>query len=141
MKGLLIMSKHYVYVAAPWINKAEALEAQKKFEAAGHVVTSKWITKHTDVDDPDDPKHYPELERQAIEDIDDINHSDTFVILNLNKSEGKATELGYALAYNDLAGVLAIYLVGEPSINIFYHHPDVGQYKSVEEVIECLKKS
>ena len=127
--------KHYIYIAAPWINKAEALEAQKKFEAAGHVVTSQWITKHTDVDDPDDPKHFEELRKQAEEDLNDILDSGTFVILNLGKSEGKATELGYAYAMG-----LEIYLVDEPSINIFYHLPEVNKCKSVEEVIECLKK-
>lgn len=134
------MSKHYIYVAAPWINKAEALEAQKKFEAAGHVVTSKWITKHTDVDDPEDPRHYDELRKQANEDIDDICRADVFVILNLAKSEGKASELGFAIAKNLEFGDIDIYLVGEPSINIFYHLSEVKKCKSVEEVIECLKK-
>ena len=135
----MIIAKHYIYIAAPWINKAEALEAQKKFEAAGHVVTSRWITKHTDVDNSDDPKHFEELKKQAQEDLFDIDGSTDFVILNLNKSEGKATELGYAIALQETG--MNIYLVGEPSINIFYHLPEVKKCKSVEEVIECLKES
>ena len=131
--------KRSIYIAGPWIHKDRALLAQHQFEAAGHEVVSRWITKHTDVDDENDPKHFTELRKQAEEDLQDLAKADNFVILNTHKSEGKATELGYAIAMKEVRGFLDIYLVGDTSINIFYHLPDIHKCQSIEEVIECLK--
>jgi len=133
------MLKLAVYIAAPWVAKDQALEAQKKFEQAGFVVTSHWITYHSDAWPqygtpalaPE--KNERELTRQAIEDLRDIEDSDAFVILNLDKSEGKATELGYAYALG-----LPVVLVGERSRNIFYHLPTITRVDTVEDAIEYL---
>jgi len=125
---------HKIYIAAPWTRKSEASWAQRLCEQSGHTVTSRWITKHSDILNADDPKHFPELQQQATEDLVDLRDATVFIIMNLEKSEGKATELGYAVAYNKI-----IFLVGEPSINIFYHLPQVIKCASVEEVCEQLK--
>lgn len=135
------MSKRIVYIAAPWVNKAEARAAKEQLEAAGHTTTSRWIDYHPDVEEGH-PDYEKMLTEQAIQDLDDLDRADTFVILNLGKSEGKATELGYALAMRTVAvdvgfgAMPEIYLIGEKTINIFYHLPEVCQVGSVEELIE-----
>jgi nucleoside 2-deoxyribosyltransferase len=121
-----------VYIAAPWVNKADALIAQEKFEAAGIGVTSHWIKYHSDAV-LGNPKDDQELVSQAVEDVEDIIKSDVFVILNLGKSEGKATELGIAYALG-----MPIILVGNRDINIFYYLPHVYRTDSVEKAIEGI---
>lgn len=127
-------NKRTIYLAAPWVNKAEARAAKKQLEAAGHTVTSRWIEFHPDVQ-PEDPGYEKMLREQAEQDLGDLAGSSTFIILNLGKSEGKATELGYAISMNDMHDQPEIYLVGEKTINIFYHLPEVVQVGSVEELI------
>lgn len=129
-----------VYIAAPWSHKPEAEAASKLFEEAGFTVTSHWIQYHTNAwggynagevaPDTDNS----ELQLQAREDLLDIALAECFVILNLDKSEGKATELGWAIA-----GSKEIVLVGEKSRNLFYHLPQVRQVGSVEEAIQVLR--
>ena len=118
-----------VYIAAPWNNRAEAQVAQDKFEAAGFEVTSHWIKYHSDAV-LGDPKFDEELCNQAVEDLEDVMKADVFIILNLGKSEGKATELGFAYAL----GIPTI-LVGPRTINIFYYLPNVFRADTVEQAI------
>lgn len=121
-----------IYLAAPWVRREDAREALIKFEEAGLEVTARWINVH-----PDTPlegiNDRAELVRQASEDLADIMRSDVFVILNLELSEGKATELGVAYALG-----VPVLLVGERSRNIFYHLPGVHRVDSVEEAIEAI---
>lgn len=121
-----------VYIAAPWDHKPDALAAQEKFEAAGFEVTSHWIKHHSDAQL--NVKSYEiELQKQAIEDVNDVVQSDVFVILNLAKSEGKATEFGFAYGL----GIPTI-LVGERTINIFYYLPNVFRADTVEKAISGI---
>lgn len=122
-----------VYIASPWVRKDEARSAKDKFEAAGYKVTSHWIDHHSDAE-LGDPAAEQELQEQAMEDVEDIVKSDVFIILNLEKSEGKATELGFAYTLGKL-----IILVGKRERNIFYYLPEIYQCDSVEEAIEGLK--
>lgn len=125
-----------IYIAAPWVNRADALVAQEQFEAAGFEVTSHWIRMHSDLDYDTLPQSElaQEFSAQAVEDIEDIRKSDVFVILNLCKSEGKATELGVAYTLG-----LPIILVGECSRNIFYRLPGIFQAESVEAAIDGIR--
>ena len=79
------------YLAAPWVWKEAAKEAKILFEEAGFDVTSRWIEYHGDTDDP------TELEQEAINDLEDIYFADGMVVLQLEKSEGKAFEQGAAI--------------------------------------------
>jgi nucleoside 2-deoxyribosyltransferase len=120
-----------VYIAAPWIRKAEAIEAGKKFETAGFTVTSRWFFHEGD---PKDPTGYSsdinDIRVQAKEDILDVMLSDAVVVLNLEKSEGKAVETGIALAHGK-----RVISVGRRN-NIFV---TLGtEVNSVEEAIRVL---
>ena len=124
-----------IYIASPWLNRTEAAAAQEKFEAAGFEVTAHWIHHHSDAV-MGDPKDDQELQQQAIEDVEDIIKSDVFVILNLDLSEGKATEFGMAYGLG-----IPVILVGERTRNIFYYLPAVFRAESVEEAILGIQEA
>jgi len=125
-----------VYIAAPWAHRIEAAKAQTAFEAAGHVVTSHWIKYHPEGELPAE-----ELCVQAQQDLHDVLEADTFVILNLALSEGKAFELGYWLGF--FAGYDTMFrprtiLAGPYTRNIFYHLPEIEQVDTIADVIRLL---
>lgn len=92
-----------VYIAAPWVRKAEAIKAGFEVEAAGHIVTSRWFT-HGDGGDAMDSTGITQaiegIRNQAWEDIEDVSSADALIVLNLERSEGKAVETGIALIQN-----------------------------------------
>jgi len=121
-----------VYIAAPWVEKAKAIEIGKQFEAAGHEVTSRWFHHRGVATDPTG-KTSPDwrIKKQAKEDLKDVERADVVVVLNLQRSEGKAVETGYALAHNK-----QVISVG-PRGNIFQV---LGtEVDSVEEALEYLQ--
>lgn len=129
-----------VYIAAPWSAKAEALEAKKKFEAGGFEVTSRWIERDTPKDIGDRylkgvllPEDIPFLQEEAYNDLDDVLESEVFVLLNLGKSEGKATEFGVAYVAQ-----MPIIIVGSRVGNIFYQLPEIVETETVEEAMALL---
>jgi hypothetical protein len=87
-----------VYIAAPWARKPEAIAVGELFKAAGHTVTSRWFAHPGSLADSTGTS-YPieEIRLQASEDIADVLSSEVLVVLNLQKSEGKACETGVAL--------------------------------------------
>lgn len=124
------------YIAAPWVNKSEALAAKQLFEAAGLEITSHWITRDSsELAEPlfGNPANEDYLCNEAVEDVEDIVQSDVFVILNLAKSEGKATELGFAYALG-----LPVILVGQRDTNIFYFLPSIFRADTVEDAIKGI---
>lgn len=105
-----------VYIAAPWVRRPEAIRIGKQFTAAGHELTSRWFHHVTDGDPMDSSGitcNQESIRFQAREDIADVRRADVLVVLNLQKSEGKAVETGIAIA----AGI-PIVSVGDRS-NIF----------------------
>lgn len=112
-----------VYLAAPWVHRAEARQAREKLTAAGYDVNSRWL-------DVDEATTSPEAE--AINDMVDIISSDALVVLNLAKSEGKACETGMAI----VAGIPVISVgVGH---NIFLKLPTVRRVETLHEAITIL---
>lgn len=137
-----------VYIAAPWTHKEEAKRYAEALEAAGHTITKKWW-EHREVPGYLDPAigviERKELEQQAAEDIAGVLDSDAFVLLNLEKSEGKAVETGVAvtsaliLAYGHSAkGVQKFVLVGGKS-NLFHYVPVWEEASHPAEVIALLQ--
>ncbi len=124
-----------IYLAAPWVAKEQAKQVAAQLEAEGFVLTSRWINHHSvavgKTYDEQMRDHGDIMREQAIEDVLDIYAADVFVILNLEKSEGKATELGIAFTLG-----LPIALIGERSRNIFYYLPQVQQFDNLEQFIE-----
>ena len=115
---------HRIYVAAPWVRKEEAKYVAGRLNDAGFVVTSRWIDMHGGDHDP------VVLRREAQHDWDDIRAATVLVVLNIEKSEGKATEQGIALERG-----LKIVGVGIPKNNVFHYLP---QYRWVASVVELI---
>ena len=112
-----------VYVAGPWARRhtAKIVAAQVR---AGHWVTSRWHDLDAGLLPADDV--------EAAHDVKDIWAADTLLLLNLEKSEGKAVETGLALAWN-----LRIIVVGERS-NVFHHLPHIILVDSVAAALALL---
>ena len=108
-----------IYIAAPWTHKADAARVASLLEAAGHTITKRWW-EHREVPGylTADHSNDDELTEQALQDIDGVLTADVFVLLNYEKSEGKAVETGIALAVG-----IPIIVVGGRS-NLF-HYLDV----------------
>lgn len=87
-----------IYVAAPWVRKADAIEAGERLRDAGHEITSRWFTHEGDPNDATGATvDISRIRAQAHDDIADVGRADVLVVLNLQKSEGKAVETGIAL--------------------------------------------
>lgn len=125
-----------VYLAAPFTHKKEAKEVRAKLEGIGMKVVAEWLDSPSTLtnDDLTNPVYADEFQQMAIQDVTGINSADCLVILNLEKSEGKATEMGLAYATGR-----PIIVVGERSRNVFYFLPGVIQCKTVEDCLELFQ--
>lgn len=102
-----------VYIAAPWVHKAEAREVAAWLRWCGVEITSRWLDFTGDADNIDVRRS------EAEQDMMDVRASDVLVVLNLALSEGKATEQGLALAW----GIPIIGMLG-PANNVFHYLPN-----------------
>jgi hypothetical protein len=73
------------------------------------------------------------LRREAQHDWDDVKAADVLVVLNYEKSEGKATEQGLALAMGK-----KIIGVGKPGNNIFHYLPHYTWVDDLVGVVNLL---
>lgn len=126
-----------IYIAAPWVRRADAIAIGEHFKAAGHELTSRWFYHQTSPGgDPLDPtgstSPLANIQHQAKEDIEDVRRADALVVLNLCKSEGKAVETGIAIA----AGIPVISVF--PRSNIFQALG--AEVATVEEALALLAK-
>ncbi len=119
-----------VYVAGPWVRKDEAAAARERLKAEGFTVTSRWIDVPQDVDQND----VEYMTAQGIHDFEDVQRADCVLVLNLEKSEGKAVEQGLALAWD-----MPLIIVGERS-NIFQYLPQVRMMKTLDQAIGYLNQ-
>lgn len=117
-----------VYVAAPWKFRASACDVMDRLVAAGHENGSRWLRGHEDTTDP------VRLREEALHDFLDVVNADVMVLLNIEKSEGKAVEQGIALTRGKV-----IVAVGQPS-NVFHHMPQYQWVESVQDVINALTR-
>lgn len=107
-----------VYLAAPWKYKHAASATKDILVSQGFRVVSTWTEQ------PNEEVLPPaELRRFAQSDWDELREADTLVLLAYTKSEGKATELGGALAWGHRIVVVAD--DDQVAHNVFYHLPRV----------------
>lgn len=105
-------------------------EIAAQFEAAGHTITERWW-EHPDLGF-DKPRNLRELEDQAVRDFMGVVQADALVLINSEKSEGKAAETGIAISR-----FIPIILVGKRT-NIFHFIPSVYPVKDVRAAIRKL---
>lgn len=97
-----------IYVAAPWVRRADAQAAADVLRANGYVITRDWWNHEGEIEDT------PLMRRHAVDDVDAVEQADAVVVLNLEKSEGKAVETGVAIAHR-----IPVVSVGNLRPNIF----------------------
>jgi hypothetical protein len=115
-----------VYVAAPWKQREAAREVAYRLIVAGLLVTSRWLWSHGDTDDP------TLLNIEAHHDLEDVRQAQIMLVLNLEMSEGKATEQGIALERG-----MHIIGVGRPT-QIFHHHENYEWVANVDDAIAII---
>lgn len=128
-----------IYIAGPWARRDEAKVAADQFRAAGFDITSRWIDFHGK--DDKDPKV---LEAEAINDLEDIWNANGIVILQLQKSEGKAFEQGFALGVSNMRHMANKFILVTPDGergNVFQYLSDLYTLvPTVEAAIEECQK-
>lgn len=115
-----------VYLAAPWARKPSAIMAKRFLQFYGIDVVSTW-TEQADTDDP------VEMRRNAMSDRDELYRADVLVLLNLQKSDGKATEMGMALGLEK-----PVIVVGGREGNIFYWLPEPRHVPHMGAAVDLL---
>lgn len=120
-----------IYVAGPFIKKSELKGVADVLKEEGFHVVSRWH----DIPPKEGENSREALIDEALMDWADINVADTLLYLNLSKSEGKATELGIALAKG-----LKIYVVGGKQNNVFLHLPQVSHFELLEDAMSEFAK-
>lgn len=112
-----------LYLAGPWLDRAVMPAMAKRVEDAGHTVTHKWWDVEGDIlklktENPDfDETAY--MTEHAVLDRDAVHEADLLIVLNSQKSEGKATEQGMAIALDK--PIIIIGTKGLASGNIFHY--------------------
>jgi nucleoside 2-deoxyribosyltransferase len=119
-----------VYIAAPYSNRQGAIDLAAHLENLGQIITHKWWDNEGEYDGID-----PQFALKCAQnDYSGVVQADCFILLNSSLSEGKATELGIAIALD-----VPIYAVGEPSRNIFHYWPTVRWVRDTYDLIETLE--
>ena len=124
------------YVAAPWAERPLSAKAAEELEAAGFVVTSRWIDKHLPKTSESGLDFDPAiLKVEATNDAEDVFNADIFILLNTQKrgeeTSGKAVETGMAMAWGK-----PVILVG-PETNIF-HFLDVQKVLDIQGAVGVI---
>jgi nucleoside 2-deoxyribosyltransferase len=122
-----------IYVAAPYVCKTEAKRARHILRVAGFTVNSRWL-------DFEPPEGMTEptpaiLHDEAANDVADILNANALVVLNLQKSEGKAWEQGFAYGLG-----LPIIAVGRPENCVFHHLDHYEWVPDVSGAIDALRR-
>lgn len=124
-----------IYLAAPWTHRDTAREVARDLVGAGHSITTRWW-EHREVpgylSSSCPEEEFAELAEQAMLDLDGVAHADVFVLLNTGVSEGKAVEMGVAIA----SGV-PIILVGTRS-NLFHYTDVVEVVDGIDQLLMAL---
>lgn len=116
-------------------------ELFKKVEAKGHTITHDWTATDTFLGSKQDKlSNTEESGRRAQADIQGVIDSEVYVLSSSNENAGKGmyVELGAALALAQAHpdGNRKIYIIGPLNhMSIFYLHPLVKRFESIEDVI------
>ena len=127
------MTNKRIYVAGPWLHRAEASDIAATLTANGYDVTMDWWNYELGEQEAEDKAAFRRM--CAEKDACGVRTADAVVLLNSTKSEGKATEQGIAIALG--IPIIAIGKLGELSHNVFHYLP---QYHWVNDLYEAVAK-
>ena len=122
-----------IYLAAPWVDRDLATAAAKKIEAVGHTITHPWWQYEGENQQAESEAF---LIACAKNDVIGVETADVVIVINTNKSEGKAVEQGIAIAHEK--PIICITPGEKPTYNIFHHLSNYRHVKSLEEALDSL---
>lgn len=104
-----------MYVAGPFSDRDKVRVISEKLQEAGHRVSSSWLQVRELP--PEGPVREDYYREQGLIDLQEVIESDMLIYCNTGTlSEGKATELGVAIAM-----LKPTIIIGDRSNNIFLH--------------------
>jgi nucleoside 2-deoxyribosyltransferase len=115
-----------VYIAGPWADRSLLAEVHQSARQAGLDVVSHWVEQ----DGADGNRAC------AMCDLAELQMADALLLVNSGLSEGKAVELGYALATHKL--IVCAVVSGTVSNNIFLNLPQVICVGAIPQAIDLL---
>lgn len=123
-----------IYVAAPWADREKIPSIAQSVEALGLTITHKWW--EFEGEEEDTTWEFKQV--CAAKDIKGVRTADIVLLLNSEKSEGKAIEQGLAIAYG-----IPILCVGDMSkrMNIFQTLDNYVWVETVEQALQVLQAS
>jgi len=122
-----------IYLAGPWIARAEASRIASNLESLGYTITHPWWDYDGEGEDKEDLAF---LRSCAEADVKGVETADAVVVYNTAKSEGKAVEQGIAIARG--IPVICWTPFEKPSSNIFHYLPNYTHVKTFDEVLEAI---
>jgi nucleoside 2-deoxyribosyltransferase len=122
-----------IYIAGPWVDRAQMPGVASLIEGLGHTITHKWW-EHDDI--AEGVKTAKILQEQATLDQEGVVNADMLILINSSKSEGKATEQGMALALGK--PIVAVGKLGAVSTNVFHYLPSYRWVDNLEEMVKVL---
>lgn len=123
-----------IYVAAPWKHRETARAVAIQFREAGFTVMSRWHDEWGAEIGPEDSKDPMVLAAEANADFADVILSEAMVVLNIEKSEGKAVEQGIAHTVE-----MPIVVIGTERFNVFQYLPRVRLVPDFDAAVAYLR--
>ena len=124
-----------LYIAAPWARRKDAAYSAQVAVALGHTITHDWWNRECGDEDT------AELARLADLDFSGVIDADVFIVLNVEKSEGKAVEQGIALNQRrfNVQRRPRLIGVGPRGTNIFQYMPQWEWVETFNDALALLK--
>ena len=119
-----------IYVAARFERQAEARDVAGELDAAGFIVTSRWLfSPGLQMGDPESAAHWAKL------DLSDVSRADVYLLLSDSElgRGGKDFEGGFAYANG-----MRIVVVG-PAAHVFHYLPSVHRIRDLDALRELIR--
>ena len=130
-----------IYIAGRITRRHEAHALGRQLQSLGHVITSRWMRPEADHVAPEGKSEeaaYPDRQRFALEDVEDLTHSDCAILLGeppRNTSRGgRLVEFGIALGFG-----CRVMVIGHRE-TVFQCLPEVEFYATEGALVARLKK-
>lgn len=122
------------YLSSKTKHREKIISITKFLESKNQEVLSTWIYVGDDIK----PfiENLEKVSDLAGKFVEEVLSSDVLVIFNDKEGRDLYTELGLALAKNNLGQKIKIYIVGDDETSLMQRHSSVKHFKSLKEVFD-----
>lgn len=121
-----------IYLSGPWVERADMEEYAARLVGEGHLITHPWWDVEAGLNEAE--LDAPFLRGCAEADVRGVLNANVVLVINSQKSEGKAVEQGIAIANKK-----PILVVGKDNTHIFQHLPFYRMVNTFDDAIETLR--